>query len=67
MSNSSGLKKREFALVWAFLTIFMVLALLGVIAALNFTKLSEGTCGSFGGHWEKRDGILVCYLDEGER
>lgn len=57
-------KMLKYLLYWAFLTIFVVLALLGAAAAMNYSKISGGTCQSLGGGWERSGDILVCKIKE---
>lgn len=51
-------------IVWAFLTLFIVLALLGAVTIVHQSKLSGGTCSSVGGKWAVEDSEYTCMIDK---
>lgn len=54
-------------LIWAFLTIFLMLSLLGVVAATNYSKIadiSDQTCGTVGGRWVETTYQFICVVDK---
>lgn len=53
-------------IVWAFLTLVIVLALMGTVTIANYTKLSGGTCSSIGGKWTTEHNEYVCTIERKE-
>lgn len=52
--------------LWAFLTIFIILAMLGVLVATNYSKLSGGTCATVGGTYERDGSRFICFITDRE-
>lgn len=60
-------------LTWAFLTMFIMLALLGVVSMMNYNKIAENrskitdisnqTCGTVGGRWVETTYQFICVVD----
>ena len=57
-------KMLKYLLYWVVLTMFVILALVGAIAAMNYSKISGGTCQSLGGGWERSNDTLICKIKE---
>lgn len=51
-------------IIWAFLTLFIVLALMGAVTVANYTKLSGGTCSSIGGQWTAQNDEYACIVNK---
>lgn len=61
-------------LIWAFLTIFIALTLLGVVGMMNYNKIAENhskiadisdqTCGTVGGRWVETTYQFICVVDK---
>lgn len=61
-------------IIWAFLTLFITLTLLGVVSATNYNKIAENhskitdisdqTCGTVGGRWVETTYQFICVVDK---
>lgn len=61
-------------IIWAFLTLFITLILLGIVSATNYSKISDNqskisdisdqTCGTVGGRWVETTYQFICVVDK---
>lgn len=51
-------------IVWAFLTLFIMLSLFGAVAMINYNKLTGGTCSSVGGYYQRNADRYTCYVKD---
>ena len=51
-------------LLWAFLTMFIVLALVVAVAHTRINQISNQTCGSVGGRWTETTDQFICVIEK---
>lgn len=51
-------------MLWALLTLFIVLALLGALTVMNFNTINTGTCKGVGGKLVETENQVICVIDK---
>lgn len=61
-------------IIWALLTLFITITLLGIVSATNYNKIAENqskisdisdqTCGNVGGRWVETTYQFICVVDK---
>lgn len=67
MFSNSGVK--TMVSIWFIMTVFISLAILGMIAAINYNNISDlsnETCHSIGGYWVETEDQYICAINREE-
>ena len=59
-----GHKRITIFILWALLTVFVMLALLGVITVINYNQINAGTCQGLGGKIVETQHQYICVIDK---